>query len=57
MNLPVDNINAFYLYTDIYDEVSIDSAIKLNIIYKNINKNEFSDSEAKEAYKKILRNF
>ncbi len=54
VNLPVDNINAFYLYTDIYDEVSIDSAIKLNIIYKNINKNEFSDSEAKEAYKKMF---
>lgn len=54
VNLPLDNLNAFYLYTGLYDEVSINSAIKLNIAYSKIKKDEFSEEEMKIAYQEIF---
>lgn len=54
VKLPLDNLNAFYLYTGVYDEVSINSNIKLNIAYSKIKKDEFSEEEMRIAYQEIF---
>lgn len=54
VKLPFDNINSLYLYTDNYTESTINDSIKHTIAYNQINKDDFTDTDIKEAYKNIF---
>lgn len=54
VKLPFDNINSLYLYTSDYTESTINESIKHTIAYNQINKDEFTDADIKEAYKNIF---
>ena len=54
VKLPFDNVNSLYLYTDNFNEKTINDSIKLTIAYDLIKRDEFTDFEMKEAYKTVF---
>ena len=50
VNLPFDNINSLYLYRKNYTVENINDAIKLNMAYNSLMKDEFTSDEIKDKY-------